>query len=345
MAVVQPGDYQLRARLAGPQDNPASAELAPLEGGETVKTFTLVPDPEAWAFGGSAHLDPGAYGASLLLPPGCTLSQVEVAPPCLNPIEPEGGWQPRGLTSSKDLAITVLKTLDMEHELPPADTPVEVRAADFQVESPPEVVEARAVAEDTPEAQALRAGSKGLRAIVSLDIPVEGLYSISGFITPGSGQRWLVDGCRKAIVCPGEGVGWRPILTQAFSAGRHNLMVSLGDSATLDLVRIERKKDTPEDYVATMRRLGFDPGPEGPVSRDTAISAMEFIRDKKQEAMAIMCGDSIIVDDTPLPPPLLAELPSPTDPVPPISVQAAPLGGTPLLPPQAPASPTAPTDG
>ncbi len=345
VAVVQPGDYQLRARLDGPPDNPASAELAPLEGGDTVKTFTLVPDPEAWAFGGSAHLDPGAYGASLLLPPGCSLSQVEVAPPCLNPIEPREGWQPRGLTTAQDLAITGLKTLDMEHELPPAETPIEISAGDFQVESPPEVIEARAVAGDTPEAQALRAGNKGLRAIVSIDIPAPGLYSISGFVTPGSGQRWLVDGCRKAIVCPGEGVGWRPILTQEFSAGRHTLMVSLGDAATLDLVRIEMKKDTAEDYVATLRRLGFDPGPEGPVSRDTAISAMQFIRDKKQEAMAIMCGDSIRVDDSPLPPPQLADLPAPTAPVGAVVPQSAPLGGTPLLPPQEPASPTAPTDG
>ena len=143
VAIVQPGDYQLRARLTGAPDNPASAELAPLEGGDAIKTFTLVPDPEAWAFGGSAHLDPGAYGASLLLPPGCSLSQVEVAPPCLNPIEPEGGWQPRGVTSTQDLSITGLKTLDMEHELPPADTPIEIGAGDFQAESPPELVAAR----------------------------------------------------------------------------------------------------------------------------------------------------------------------------------------------------------
>ena len=94
-----------------------------------------------------------------------------------------------------------------------------------------------------------------------------------------------------------------------------------------------------------MRRLGFDPGPEGPVSRDTAISAMEFIRDKKQEAMAIMCGDNIRVDEARLPPPQLADLPAPTAPVGPVVPQPSPTGGTPLLPPQEPASPTAPTDG
>jgi len=240
----------------------------------------------------------------------------------------------------------------MEHELPRADVPIEIRAADFQVESPPEEVEAWGVGEETGEARSLRAGRRGLRAITALDIPAPGLYSVFGFVAPGAGQRWLVDGCRKAIVCPSEGrVGWRPILTQSFSAGRHTLLVSLGDTATLDLVRIERKKNTPDDYVATMRRLGFDPGPEGPVSRDTAISAMSFIRDKKQEAWTIMCGDNVLVADTPppLPPPAapasqVADLPAPTLPIPPITPLPPPIG-PPILPPQAPASPTRPTGG
>jgi hypothetical protein len=233
----------------------------------------------------------------------------------------------------------------MEHELPPADTPIEIAAGDFVVESPPELVEARAAAgPNAPKPRALRGGSKGLRAVVAVEIPEAGLYSISGFVNPGTGQRWLVDGCRKAIVCPGEGTGWRPIMTQSFSAGRHTLMVSLGNAASLDLVRIERKRNAPEDYESTMRRLGFDPGSEGPVSRDTAISAMDFIADKREENLTMMCGDTIRVDETPLPPPLMAELPAPSDPVAPAAPGVAPIG-QPVLPPQEPASPTSPTGG
>ena len=79
-----------------------------------------------WIESGAVY--PGTYGASFLLPPGCSLSQVEVAPPCLNPIEPPGGWQPTGITTGVDLATTALKALEMEHELPPADTPIEIAA-------------------------------------------------------------------------------------------------------------------------------------------------------------------------------------------------------------------------
>jgi hypothetical protein len=344
LAVAQPGDYQLRARLAGAPGTPASAELVPLAGGSALKTFTLTPaDTPEWVFGGSAHLDPGAYGASVLLPPGCTLSQLEIAPPCLNSIEPPGGWQPTGVTTGLDLAMTALKALDMEHELPPDATPIEISSADFQIEAPPEAVEVRVTA-DTLAQQSLRADRKGLRAVVSFDIPEAGLYTVSGFVTPGTGQRWLVDGCRKAIVCPGERVGWRPILTQSFATGRHTLLVSLGNAASLDQVRIEKKKASAEDYVATLRRLGLEPGPDGPVSRDNAIEAMRFIREQRQEAMAQLCGDQVTIDEVPLPPLQIADMPGPSEAAPPVAPLPPPIA-PPILPPQEPASPTAPSGG
>ena len=64
------------------------------------------------------------------------LSQIEVAPPCVNAIEPANGWQATGVTSSDDLAITALKAIDVEHELPPDATPIELSGDAFQVEAP-----------------------------------------------------------------------------------------------------------------------------------------------------------------------------------------------------------------
>jgi hypothetical protein len=345
VAVAQAGDYQLRARLAGVPGTPATAEVVPLAGGAPLETFTLDPgDAPGWVFGGSAHLDPGTYGASLLLPPGCTLSQIEVAPPCLHPIEPPGGWQPTAVTTGQDLATTALRALDMEHELPPDSSPIEISAGDFRVEAPPEAAKAHLTAETRAD-QTLRAHRKGLRAVVSLDIPEPGLYSISGFVTPGSGQRWLVDGCRKAIVCPSDSVGWRPILSQFFAGGRHTLLISLGNGATLDRVRVEKKQDSAEDYVATLRRLGLEAGPPAAeVPRDTAIAAMRFVREQRLDAMARLCGDNVTVDETPLPPLQVAEMPGPSEPVP-APVPLPPPIAPPILPPQEPASPTSPTGG
>ena len=149
------------------------------------------------------------------------------------------------------------------------------------------------------EAQTLRAGQGGLRAIASFDVPEAGLYSVTAFVTPGSGQRFLVDGCRKAIVCPSETSGWRPIMSQTFAAGRHSLVLTLGEAASLDRLRIERKKSSPPDYVATVRRLGFDPGPPGPVSRSRALDAMRFVRDQRRALHASLCGDNVRIDEAP----------------------------------------------
>lgn len=350
LAVVEPGNYQLRARLEGQPQAPATAELVPLEGGGSVESFTLVPATQpGWVFGGSAHLDPGAYGASFLLPPGCAMSQVEIAPPCLNPIEPMGGWKPEAVTTNEDLAVTALRALDAEHELPPDATPIEISGTDFQIEAPPEAVAERATATDLAN-QSLQAGRKGLRALVSFDIPEPGLYTVSAFVKPGSGQRWLVDQCRKAMVCPGGATGWRPVLSQSFSAGRHALVVGLADDAMLQTVRIEKKKASPQDYVAALNRLGFDAGPAGPISRERAIDAMRFLQEKRRAMQSQLCGDTVRVEETGLPPaPQIVQVPVPAQgpgaPAAPVAPAAPPIGGPPLLPPQEPASPTQPVAG
>jgi hypothetical protein len=242
----------------------------------------------------------------------------------------------------QDLAVTALKAIDIEHELPPAAEPIEITGDQFQVEAPQQAVEDRAKLEGL-ESMTLRAGSSGLRAVVSFDLDEPGLYSVSAFVSPASGQRWLVDGCRKAIVCPAPGTGWRPILSQEFAAGRHTLVVTLGDGATVERVRIERKKAEPADYVETLKRLGFDPGPDGPVTRGRALDAMSFVSEKRQQLVVALCGDNVPFDETPTalptqtagggpPPGGGGGLPRPLEP---------PIG-PPILPPQPPATPITP---
>jgi hypothetical protein len=350
--VAQPGDYHLRARLSGLAGSPATAEVRPLAGGEPLRSFTLAPAAETgWVSAGTTHLDPGAYAALFLLPPGATLSQVEVAPPCVNPIEPANGWQPAGVTTSDDLAVTAIKAIDIEHELPPAATPIELTGDSFQVEAPLSAVEERAKAAGL-EAMTLRAGRSGLRAVVSFEVPEAGLYSVSAFVTPGSGQRFLVDGCRKSVVCPSEGTGWRPIMSQTLAAGRHTLVLTLADGASLERLRLERRKNAASDYVATMRRLGFDPGPQGPVARSRALDAMRFVREQRRTLLSALCGDRVFVDDsmTGLPAQVAGSTAAPVvpgqppgEPVGPGDVQA-PVA-PPLLPPQPPSSPTLPGGG
>jgi len=190
----------------------------------------------------------------------------------------------------------------------------------------------------------LRAGHSGLRAIAAVELPEAGLYSISAFMSAGTGQRWLADGCRKVVVCPSPGTGWRPIMSQVFAAGRHTLILTLGDGAAVERVRIERKKSEPSDYVTTLKRLGFDPGPDGPVARGRALDAMRFIREQRRSLVAALCGDVPPEPPTALPTQVAGSVTPATpgqQPTQPTGPTEPPVG-PPLLPPQPPATPVTP---
>ena len=129
VAVVQGGDYQFRVRMAGEPARPATAEIASAPGGRTFKTLTFTPQAIAgWVAGGTAHLDPGSYRAAVLLPPGAALERVEVAPGCVASVEPPGGWQATAVTTVDDLAVTALRAMDVEAELPPPRPPSRSRS-------------------------------------------------------------------------------------------------------------------------------------------------------------------------------------------------------------------------
>jgi hypothetical protein len=344
LAVVQGGDYRLRFRLSGPPATPATAEIAPY-GRSAVKSFAFTPPPTVgWVSGSPAHLDPGAYTAAVMLPSGSTLERVEVAPPCVSPIEPAGGWKAETVTSVDDVALTTLRATDLESELPPAATPIEIAGSEFAPEDPTAV---QASVEQGLEGMWLRAGPRGVRAIVNIDVPEPGLYTLYAFIVPGSGQSWVADGCRKEVVCPSaKGASWRAIMTQPFSAGRHTLSATLLDGASVERLRLERKKDGAPDYLGTVRRLGYDPGPEGAVTRDKAIEAMRFVEKRRAERASAYCGD-VRLPDRALPPAELvaaAAAGAAAGGQPVVAPPGPPLGGV-LLPPQEPASPTQPGGG
>jgi hypothetical protein len=340
LMVVRPGDYLMRFRLAGGGEQRATAEIARAGGGGVLKTLTFLPSRSvAWVEGGSAHLNPGAYTATVLLPRGASLEYVEVAPPCLDPIEPIGGWNPTAPTTVEDVAVTVVKALDLESELPPADTPIERTGGDFQIEVPPP----SAPPGRDFEALKLKADRRGVKALVSVDLPAPGLYSVSFYGVAGSGQQWLADSCRKAIQCPSGAAGWHAVMSQTFGAGRHTFGVILVDGAVVERVRVERKKQGGAVYLSTLRRLGFDPGPEGPVSWERATAAVDFIESRRPARSAALCGD-VAMPETALSEPVVVQAapPVPGAAAGPAAPAPPPAAGPVVLPPQPPASPVEP---
>jgi hypothetical protein len=301
LAVVRGGDYRLRARMAGNPAAPASAEITALGGTGATATFTLVASSlTGWVEAGPAHLDPGAYTASIQLPEGSSLDAVEVAPPCTEAIEPLGGWRARAVTQADDLAVTVVKAIDEESELPAATSPIEVSASSMKTTGGAAASLALLGASGR-DGLWLRAGPRGLQATVFIELPEAGLYSISVLGESGAGQSWKADACRKSVWCapatvppsPAPGPAWHALMTAPFGAGRHFFNVTLSPGASVQRLRAERKKDSAADYVATLRRLGFDVGPAGPVTRARAVDAMHFVERRRMEATGA-CGDILV---------------------------------------------------
>lgn len=346
LAVARAGDYRIRVRLSGATDTSATVELA--RAGETSRAYEFSvrpPTATGWVDVGEAHLGAGSWTVSVSMPAGTLLDSIEIAPPCINPIEPLPGWRAPQVTDDVDLAVTLLKALDLESELPPGEAPIDIPAGDFRSLD----ATTAAVALDR---FTLVAGPRGLRADVSVEVPERGLYSLAFFGRRGEGQRWGADGCHKVIVC---GVDerdatpdWHTLGTLVLGAGRHFFNVGLGRGSTLERLRLVRHKQAGDDYVATLRRLGFDPGPAGPITRAKAEEAIEFLGRHRRERPTPECGDwdlsapNALVADAggtfPGPPP-----PVPGPPPPPGNPGSGPPPNTPPgVPPQRPPSPDRP---
>jgi len=289
MAVTRPGDYRLRLRVSSP--SPVEAELGPMGTDEIARSFVVPAGPMmSWVDAGVVHLDPGAYDASVLLPEGASLDFVELAPPCVHPIEPPGGWQPTAITTSEDVAVTLLQALDMEHELPPAAAALEYRGSDLVLENGTRAGEAAA---GEAGSGTFRGGPRGARVVLTAEIPQAGLYTLSVFGQAGGGQRWLADGCRKQVVCPATTAvsSWRVVLSGYFGSGPHLFAASLGPDTVVERIRFEQKKDSADDYVAAVERLGFALPPGTEVTRDQAEEARRFLRRRLTQAASELCGD------------------------------------------------------
>ena len=340
LGIARPGDYRLRLQVASA--GPAEAEVTKAGDTNLLRSFPVpATGVKGWVDAGTIHLDPGAYNAAVLLPEGGSLDFIELAPPCVEPIEPVGGWKSGSITTTDDVAVTVLQALDLESELPPAGSALELDGGSLRAETGPPAPEGTT---------SFKGGARGSRAVLQVEIPADGLYTISVFGTHVGGQRWLADGCRKSLVCPAVDAtpGWRVVLSGRFQKGPHVFDTVIGPSTVVERIRIEPKKGEPADYVGTVARLGLDLGSDGPVTREKAEEARRFLQRRHAELVQELCGD-ILQPNT-----LVAELADAgAADAGAGGVPGGPGGGgggggnppvpPPVVPPLPPASPTLPT--
>ena len=268
VSVVQRGDYKMRMKVKGDPAAPVSVELAPTDEVEAVKSFPVVPPDDLGLGGGGLHLlTPGSYSAKVLLPPGSQLDKLEVSPPCVNAIEPPGGWQPDAVAKTSDAAVTMLKALDAEDKLPPSELPIEVTGESFETDG--------RLARDAGErgkprpALAARGARAACRPSSSWTCPRPGCTrsrASDAGRRPELDRRFLPQGvvCGSTASSDADQPAWKQaLMTAELTAGRHVFTVTLGRGAGVERLRLQGRKTAPEDYVAAVRELGFEPGPDG----------------------------------------------------------------------------------
>ena len=217
MPVVRSGDYRLRFRIGGDTGTQSFAEVAPWGGDQAVDEFAMDLTPQTqWVDAGSVYLTPGTYTTAVQLPRAGVLEYVELAPPCVNPIEPLRGWRPTAVATVQDVARTTLQAVDLEHELPPADTPIEYGGSAFQTTD----TELMQIAAEVEGSTALVAGDEGKAAVLIFEIPEDGVYSIYTLVscagsslteTSDSGEYFVGVELAPPCVNPIEPLrGWRP---------------------------------------------------------------------------------------------------------------------------------------
>jgi hypothetical protein len=365
VAAAQGGDYRVRLTLQGAPEANVTVDL--VRQGEASPDHTWGVRPAAAAEAGPGYFRPGAYTLSVGLPTGTRLERVEFVPPCMNPIEPIGGWRATAITDTVDVAVTLLKALSLEHELPPAATPTEVPSLAFVPTMPTAVPVA---IEEGPDTW-IKGAAQPVQVAALIDVAEAGTYTIYAYGYAGAGQSWVADSCHKAVTCASletpETPRWRPVLTSLFSAGQHSILANLGAGAGFSRLRVEKKRDAAADYLGVLARLGLDfKGQERPVTRPEAADAARLLRRLQGEQQAA-CLDviptpvSVLVAGLagtagsvagpgapgPLPPgvlpPVVVPIPSPAPPTVPTTIppptEPTPPPTIPTLPPGSPTVP------
>jgi len=285
--MLRAGDYGFRVKLAG-----GGALLTVAD--HTYEMYQ--PGPESrWVDLDRVRLSPGNHKLSLMLPRGTRAEALGVTPPCMLPVEPQGGWKPLEPLRFEEMAVTLAKALDLEQNLPAIGEPITVRGEEFVRTLSFSYEEPGLTVEDEPFW--LVTGGSIVTAVARFQVPEAGLYSIEARYLSGQPVRWNMDTCLRVITCPvtPAQAGRRRSLALELEAGEHEIEVTLGPGSKLDRIEVQRRDGSTEAYIDVVEDEGFKMGEaEESVLRRDALSAARRLRDRFLRLAALRCEDSLV---------------------------------------------------
>ncbi len=223
-----------------------------------------------WEEVGSYNLEPGEQEIMVSIPAGGTLDVFELVSGGEPPIEPLGGFRPGEDLTYGDKAVTIVRGLGLENELPIDEGFYLIREAELYDRAEGDY----RIARDRGQGPASRGEwvkpEAATRVSYDFTVPARGLYSI---LTRGFGQfeeEWFIDlGEARASVRPADirKFSWYPVITVFLDAGPHTLEKRLRAGNGFDAFKIVRRRSGPGDYLQLIADLGFQedslpPSPE-----------------------------------------------------------------------------------
>ena len=267
LGVARPGDYRLRLHVAG-AGAPAEAEIT--RAGDGRGAAPLLACRAAAHGAGSTRASctstPAPTTRPCCCPRAATLEYVELAPPCVHPIEPRGGWKADGRHHDRgrrgDRAAGARPRVA---SCRPRASPLEFHGSDMQLED--------GRSRRTPAAStAASAAARAARAsCCRWTCPRPGSTRSPSSACAGGGQRWLADGCRTCVVCPSTDAA--PALarrsSRASSQKGPHVFAARSDPAPASSGSGSSRRRTAADYVGDrLRDSASSSGPAGPVTRE-----------------------------------------------------------------------------
>ncbi len=244
-------------------------------------------DELEWMEVGRFNLDPGEHKVEVSIPSGGVLDIFEIIAPGHSPIEPLGGFRPSDPLTYEDKAVTMVRALNLENELPIDDGFFLIRESELYDQVDGEYQVSSGEESGKPSQGRWVKPSSGSRIYFKFEVPEAGIYSI---FSRGFGQfeeEWVLDrGSERVIFQPEDQdeFGWNPVFTVFLEAGPHTLEIRPEGDNGFDVFQILRHRSRGVDYLQLLSDLGFREGTLPPSQGEVGSEGRRYASYREVEA-------------------------------------------------------------
>ncbi len=255
-----------------------------------------------WRDVGSFNLAAGEHEVTVAISPGGALDLFELVGGGSPPIEPVGGFKLLAPLTYGDKAVTIVRALDLENELPIDGGFYLIREAELYDQGSGGF----RISQDREPGPASRdewvEPEETVRVLYIFELPESGLYS---FFSRGFGpadKEWTIDlGTAKAIRRPDDlqKFGWQPMITAFLEAGPHTLEARISEGNGFDVFQVLRRRAGAGDYLQLLSDFGLQEGalPASPEADHREKRRYELYREVEAEAFGEATGPAEKSDD------------------------------------------------